>query len=183
MNKTRRISRYISYLLRHHPEKADLEVDKKGGWVSVEKLLAHLKISLDDLKQIVSTDRKGRYSFEGNEFKRIRANQGHSIDVDLELNTVTPPERLYHGTASRNLPSIKREGLKSMGRHHVHLSQTFEEARQVGARHGKPAVIVIDTAAMAEDGIEFWLSENGVFLVEEVAPKYFIEAGPNAQRE
>ncbi|TXT57532.1 MAG: putative RNA 2'-phosphotransferase [Candidatus Thorarchaeota archaeon] len=170
-----KLSRYLSYLLRHHPEKADLEIDRLGGWVSVEKLLAHLNISLEDLKEIVAKDKKRRYSFEGDKFERIRANQGHSVDVDLELRKVIPPDILYHGTAFRHLPEIRNEGLQSMGRHHVHLSETYEDALKVGNRHGRPVVIVIDSASMHRDGIEFYISENNVYLIEQVPPKYFLE--------
>jgi putative RNA 2'-phosphotransferase len=131
-----------------------------------------MPISKEDLEEIVRTDAKGRYSFSEDGLK-IRANQGHSIDVDVELEEREPPEFLYHGTGTRSLDSIWKDGLKSMNRQYVHLSTDKETAIKVGARHGKPAVLKIRAQEMHEQGHEFWISKNGVWLVKAVPPRYF----------
>lgn len=114
---------------------------------------------------------KRRFSFDASG-EKIRANQGHSVRVDLQLKPQTPPAKLYHGTASRNIEMIREHGLLKMARHHVHLSIDAETARRVGARHGKPVIFEIDTAAMLTEGFEFFVSDNGVWLVEEVPPMF-----------
>ncbi|ACV21511.1 RNA 2'-phosphotransferase [Slackia heliotrinireducens] len=168
------ISRHLSYLLRHHPEAAGLHMDEHG-WVRVDELVAAVaqKHSFDQttLERIVATDKKGRYSF--NEDRTlIRANQGHSIPVDVELACVTPPDRLFHGTATRFAESIERQGLLPQNRLYVHLSPDPETAMVVGARHGKPMVYVVDAKAMSAAGHRFFLSVNGVWLVKTVPPEY-----------
>lgn len=175
MKKSQRLGRRLAYLLRHHPEAEGLILDKQGGWVEVEDLILKLGITLDELKQIVARDNKNRFSFEDKSCRRIRANQGHSIEVDLELKRVIPPDVLYHGTAKRLLESILQKGITRRGRHHVHLSRDIESAKRTGQRHGKPIVIIIDSAKMSQDAISFFLSENNVYLTEQVSPIYFKE--------
>jgi putative RNA 2'-phosphotransferase len=171
----RRLGKQLAYLLRHHPEAENLTIDKKGGWVDVDDVLLKLGITLEDLKEVVIQDNKSRFSFEDKSFRRIRANQGHSIEVDLELKPVVPPAVLYHGTAKRFLESIKERGITRKERHHVHLSKDIESAISVGKRHGKPVVIVIDSKKMNHNGIRFYISENEVFLTKHVSPEFFKE--------
>lgn len=128
-------------------------------------------LSMEDLERIVRENNKQRYSFNADHTK-IRANQGHSICVDVELKEVTPPDTLYHGTASRFLDSIRAQGITAQSRQHVHLSADVETAKNVGSRHGTPAILVVDTAAMARDGHRFYRSENGVWLCKEVEWRY-----------
>jgi len=132
------------------------------------------RISRDDLATIVRDDAKQRYAFS-EDGTRIRANQGHSIDVELGLQELTPPALLYHGTATRFREAILREGLKSMARHHVHLSADEATAIAVGKRHGKPLVFRIAAADMAAAGVKFYRSANGVWLVDSVPPQYLAE--------
>ncbi len=147
------------------------------GWADVNELLDGINntgrsINMDILEKIVATDSKQRYSF--NQHKTlIRANQGHSIPIDVELKEQKPPEFLYHGTAKKFLDNIKNEGLKPMGRLYVHLSKDIETALKVGKRHGSPVVLKICSGDMYIDGYKFFLSANGVWLVKEVNAKYF----------
>lgn len=169
-----KISKFISLVLRHHPEALGISLDEHG-WANVDELIAGLAqkqhFDMAMLEEIVSSDRKGRYSF--NEDKSlIRANQGHSIPVDVELSEAVPPAVLYHGTATRFVSAINEMGLIPKSRLYVHLSADLETARMVGARHGKPCVYQVDAAAMHADGQAFYLSVNGVWLTKEVAPKY-----------
>jgi len=171
MNKKEEIKtgKYISYLLRHNPE--DLEMSS-NGWVKVKDLLKKANISMTNLEQIVDNNNKKRYIFDDYKM-RIRANQGHSIDVDVELEEATPPEFLYHGTSDRNINSIFKSGLKKMNRNHVHLSADIETAKNVGKRHGGNLVIFsVYSESMLDDGIRFFLSENGVWLTDYVSPDY-----------
>ena len=176
-NSDVKLGRFLSLVLRHDPGAAGITLDEHG-WADVEQLLAGVnrtgrKIDLPTLERIVRENNKQRYSFSGDRTK-IRANQGHSIPVDVELKGAEPPKYLYHGTASRFLPSIRAEGVRKMSRQYVHLSGDFETAVAVGKRHGAPVVITIDAEAMARDGITFYRSENGVWLCEHVEPKYFV---------
>lgn len=170
-----RTSKFISLVLRHNPKAANVKMDSEG-WVNVTSLLIGLReagypISRSDLIDIVTTDDKQRYSFD--KFKaNIRANQGHSINVDLKFVATNPPAELYHGTANRFLESIFSEGLKPMSRQYVHLSKDKQTAEKVGSRHGKCVILVIDTESMVKDGYEFYLSDNGVWLTKEVPIKY-----------
>ncbi len=170
------MSKFISLILRHHPEAAYIELDEHG-WADVDKLIKGIKrtgkkMNMELLEEIVRTDNKQRYSF--NEDKtRIRANQGHSISVDVGLKEQEPPVFLYHGTAVGFYQSIQEQGLKPMGRLYVHLSKDVETAVNVGKRHGKPIVLKIHSGDMYRDGQTFYLSENGVWLTKNVAPKYF----------
>ncbi len=176
-NSDVKLGRFLSLVLRHNPGAAGITLDEHG-WADVNELLAGVnragrKIDMDTLERIVRENNKRRYSFNG-DHTRIRANQGHSISVDVELKEAEPPRYLYHGTASRFLPAIQREGIRRMSRQYVHLSGEFETAVAVGRRHGNPVVITIDAAAMRRDGITFYCSENGVWLCEHVEPKYFV---------
>ncbi len=172
-----KLGRFLSLVLRHNPSAAGITLDEHG-WADVEKLLVGVnrtgrKIDMSTLERIVRENNKQRYSFNENHTK-IRANQGHSVQVDVELREVEPPRYLYHGTASRFLPAIQAEGIRKMSRQYVHLSGDFETAMAVGKRHGIPVVITIDAEAMAQDGVTFYRSENGVWLCEHVDPKYFV---------
>lgn len=170
----KKISKFISLVLRHSPEVIGISLDK-NGWTDTEKLLAKMKptfdINLDILKEIVVSNEKQRYSFSA-DFKKIRANQGHSVSVDLELLQQTPPPTLYHGTAQRFVDSILRNGIQKQSRQYVHLSEDVQTAITVGSRHGKYFVFQIDTQKMIENGHQFFLSENGVWLTDEVPTKF-----------
>lgn len=166
-------SKMISYLLRHNPEEGNLDMDYDGGWVAVSKLCDHLKIDIDFLKYIVEADNKQRYSFN-DDYTKIRANQGHSINVIIDMAELEPPNVLWHGTAYHNLVSIQKNGINRQQRLYVHLSDTMDTAGVVGKRHGKPVVLAIKALQMYADGIKFYLSENGVWLTEYVDPKYIV---------
>lgn len=168
-------SKYLSYLLRHKPEAANLVVDKEG-WVNISHLCFHTDFTLMELKEIVRTDNKGRYSFSEDDMS-IRANQGHSTDkVRLTFNKAVPPTVLYHGTNDKILSSIMKEGLKPMNRHHVHLSSDLTTAQTVGGRRkGGLVVLKVDAKQMLADGYAFFLSDNGVWLVDAVPAKYLSE--------
>ena len=177
-NSDVKLGRFLSLVLRHDPKAAGITLDEHG-WADVRELLDGVrrtgrKIDLETLERIVRENNKKRYSFNEDHTK-IRANQGHSIPVDVELKQVQPPRYLYHGTATRFLDQIQAKGIRRMGRQYVHLSGDFETAVAVGKRHGTPAVLTIDAAAMARDGFPFYLSENGVWLCEEVPAQYFVD--------
>ena len=172
------ISKYIALVLRHKPEEANLTLNKEG-YCNTNDLIKAIrnnfgKFSMEDLEIIVAEDNKGRYSF--NEYKTmIRANQGHSTNqVDITFKEVVPPDVLYHGTATRFLNAIYKEGLKPMSRQYVHLSKDTETASKVGTRHGNLVILYIDAKKMHEDGYKFYLSDNGVYLTKEVPSKYFL---------
>lgn len=172
------LGKELAYLLRHRPEAKHLTMDKHG-WVKISELIANVpEFTLDNLKEIVDTDAKHRYSIsEDGVF--IRANQGHSIPVDLGLEPKTPPDVLYHGTVERFMTSIMKEGLKKKERQHVHLSSDIETAKKVGERRGKPVILKIDAKQMVSDGFMFYCSENGVWLTDHVPVKYLIMEGEN----
>jgi putative RNA 2'-phosphotransferase len=168
-------SKFISLVLRHQPEEIGLQPDA-NGWADVTELIEKanrkgVSIDLDTLKEIVDTNEKKRFSFN-DDFSKIRANQGHSIEVDVELMQTEPAAVLYHGTAIKNEEDILKGGLHKMSRLHVHLSDNIETARLVGTRHGKPLVFIVDAAQMQADGMAFFLSENKVWLTEHVPAKY-----------
>ena len=169
-------SKLLSLILRHKPEAVGITLDPHG-WADVDELVFKMnqtgRFALDKalLEEIVRTDNKQRYAFN-EDHSRIRANQGHSIQVDVELEEKIPPEILYHGTGEKSVASILQQGLKPRSRLYVHLSPTPEVARQVGSRHGKPVVFQVDAGKMSADGIPFYLSKNGVWLVKEVPPQY-----------
>lgn len=171
----RAISRRLSYVLRHRPDSIGVTLDA-GGWVDVEKLLAALRghglrLSRDGLDRVVATSEKQRFAFDATG-TRIRANQGHSVAIDLQLDPVEPPPTLYHGTTERFLAAITTVGLTRQGRHHVHLSLDVETARAVGARRGRPVVLRVDAAAMTAEGTPFYRSANGIWLVDAVPPQH-----------
>ena len=177
MGKLEKLSVFISLILRHKPETIGIQLDEHG-WANVDELISGIsstgrKIDMEILEEIVRADNKQRYSFNENK-TLIRANQGHSIPVDVELKEQQPPQILYHGTASRFLDSIMQEGLKPMSRLYVHLSSDMETAMKVGKRHGEPVVLKINSEEMCNDGIKFYLSENGVWLAKSVAKKYIM---------
>ncbi len=177
MNNSRviKISKYLSKHLRHKPERIGITV-QPGGWVGVDELLAACKkyqfpITYTELEEVVYTNEKQRFSFDETG-TLIRANQGHSIEIDLQLEPQVPPGVLYHGTGHRSVKSILKTGLSKMSRHHVHLSLDIATAKNVGARHGKPVVFTVDAAAMHTTGFTFYCSDNGVWLVDSVPPEY-----------
>ena len=167
-------SKYISLILRHKPEVIGISLDEHG-WANVDELIEGVsrthKLDMTMLEDIVRTDEKQRYSFNGDK-TLIRANQGHSIPVDVELKEVIPPEYLYHGTAEKSVAGIEREGLKHMSRLYVHLSPDMETAKKVGCRHGKLVIYKVAAGKMHKDGYVFYRSVNGVWLTEAVPVKY-----------
>src|SRR5579875_2672325 len=170
-----RVSKYLAKYLRHSPDELGLTL-QPGGWVPVDDLLAAaedhgLPISYDELVECVETNDKKRFSFDETG-DLIRANQGHSVEVDLQLEEREPPEVLYHGTVERFLPAILAEGLIKGRRHHVHLSKDVETARKVGARRGKPVILKVGAGVMHRDGHKFFISANGVWLTDAVPPGY-----------
>lgn len=165
-----RISKFISLILRHKPETIGIKLDKHG-WADVKELLKGVNISMEELEHIVDTDEKQRYSFNDNKTK-IRANQGHSIEVDLELEPIEPPEYLYHGTATKFIGDIMKNGLQKQSRQYVHLSKDLDTAKKVGVRHGELVLLRINTLDMYRDGYKFYLSKNGVWLTDLVPVKY-----------
>ena len=167
-------SKFISLILRHKPETIGIRLDEHG-WANVDELIAGIsktrEFNMDMLEEIVRTDEKQRYSF--NEDKTfIRANQGQSIPVDVELEKVDPPKYLYHGTGEKYCMSIDEQGLIPKSRLYVHLSPDIETAIKVGSRHGKPVVYRVCSSEMQKDGFEFFKSVNGVWLTKEVPAKY-----------
>jgi putative RNA 2'-phosphotransferase len=169
------LSKFLSFVLRHQPQAVGLLLDHHG-WVEVDELIAKCRahgkqLSREVVEEIVATSPKRRFAISDDGL-RIRARQGHSVDVDLGYEPKTPPEVLFHGTVASNLPSIHSDGLRKMGRHHVHLSPDSETARMVGMRRGKPVVLRITAAKMHGNGRVFYLSANGVWLTEQVPPEY-----------
>ena len=167
----KKISKYLSYLLRHEPESIGLKLDSHG-WALVDDLLSLTDIERDVLEEVVFTNEKQRFAFSA-DGRSIRANQGHSINgLDLGLEVQTPPEVLYHGTVEKFIESIRKHGLQKIDRNHVHLSATTDTAKNVGSRRGKPIILVVNATQMHSDGIKFYLSANGVWLVDAVPYKY-----------
>lgn len=174
-NSDIRLGKFISLILRHNPEIIGIKLDEHG-YADVDELIDGVnksgkEIDFETLERIVRENEKNRYSFNEDKSK-IRANQGHSIKVDLGLKEVIPPEILYHGTAERFLESIKEKGILKMCRQYVHLSKDKETAINVGKRHGKPIVACIDTQAMVKDGYKFYISQNKVYLCDDIKWKY-----------
>ena len=167
-------SKFISLILRHKPEVIGITLDEHG-WADVGELIAGVsrthELTMEMLEEIVAADGKMRYSFNSDK-TRIRANQGHSVDVDVELAKCVPPSTLYHGTAEKYVQSIEEQGLIPKTRLYVHLSPDRATAENVGSRHGKAVVYTVDAAKMAADGFEFYLSVNGVWLTERVPAEY-----------
>ncbi|MEJ8658375.1 RNA 2'-phosphotransferase [Streptomyces sp. MS1.AVA.4] len=171
--RTIKVSKYLSKHLRHQPERIGLALDP-NGWVEIDELLraaaAHgFRITRDELDHVVAANDKRRFMIDG---ARIRANQGHTVQVDLDLPVAEPPTYLYHGTVGRSLDVIRAEGLRPMARHHVHLSPDRETATRVGARRGKPVVLSVDAGAMHRAGHVFLVSANGVWLTDAVPPEF-----------
>ena len=167
-------SKFLSLILRHKPETIGIKLDEHG-WADVSELISGISktrpFDMKMLEEIVRTDNKQRYSFNENK-TLIRANQGHSIPVDVELEKKTPPEFLYHGTGEKFVSSIDKEGLLSKSRLYVHLSKDTDTAVKVGSRHGKPVVCRVAAGKMADEGFEFFLSVNGVWLTKAVPAEY-----------
>ena len=171
-----KISKLIALVLRHKPETLGITLDSHG-WADTKQLVSAInnreKFTMKDLEEIVSTDEKQRYSFNRDK-SMIRANQGHSINVDVELEEEIPPDILYHGTAKKYFSSIMKEGLKPKSRLYVHLSTDEKTAINVGSRHGDPIVFKIDAKQMERDGYKFYRSVNNVWLTKEVPTEYFM---------
>lgn len=170
-----RASKFLSLILRHEPDRVGLKLGD-AGWVDVKELLQAVNrhgvsLTLDQLAHVVATSDKERFAFS-EDGRRIRANQGHSIAVDLRYQPQVPPEFLYHDTAIRFLPGIRRHGLQRMQRHDVHLSAETKVTVQVGSRHGKPALLIIRSGDMHRAGHVFTCSANGVWLVKHVPPEF-----------
>jgi putative RNA 2'-phosphotransferase len=173
--ETIKASKFLSLILRHEPERVGLKLGE-AGWVAVEELLHAVNrngfpLSLDQLKHVVATSDKKRFAFS-EDGQRIRASQGHSIEVDLQYAPQTPPDLLYHGTATRFLDGIRKDGLQKMERHDVHLSAETKVTFQVGGRHGKPVLLIIRAGDMHRAGHVFRRSANGVWLVNQVPPEF-----------
>ena len=170
-------SKYLSRHLRHDPGRLGLTLEP-GGWVEVETLLKACSdrgfaLTRAQLEEVVAGNDKQRFGFD-EAGTRIRANQGHSVEVDLQLEPATPPATVFHGTAEQHVDAIMREGLRPMRRHDVHLSADVVTATKVGARHGRPVVLEVAAGRMAEDGFGFRVSANGVWLTAEVPPRYLV---------
>lgn len=168
-------SKFLSLLLRHKPEIIGLTLDE-NGWASIEELINKAQlhgfpITFEELHAIIRSNDKQRFAMSADQ-RLIRANQGHSLKVDLQLQPSIPPEVLYHGTAERNLASIKVHGILKGKRHHVHLSMDQQTALAVGSRYGKPIIIEVDTQKMIKDNFTFFQTANGVWLTGFVPPQY-----------
>ncbi|MBT9557606.1 MAG: RNA 2'-phosphotransferase [Myxococcales bacterium] len=175
MSDSAHISKTLSFWLRHRPDAAGIELDAQG-WASTDDILRalgkdHSTFDLDQLLDVVEANDKRRFELSA-DLDRIRARQGHSVEVDLELQPSPPPAVLYHGTPERFVDTISAEGLRRMARHHVHLSSDALTARKVGARRGRPVVLVIDAASMVDAGHTFYVTSNGVWLTESVPPRF-----------
>ncbi|HBF5205141.1 TPA: RNA 2'-phosphotransferase [Clostridioides difficile] len=175
MSKKDKLSIFISLILRHKPETIGIKLDDYG-YADVNELIEKINntgrnINIEILEQIVKEDNKQRYSFNDDRSK-IRANQGHSINVNVELRELESPKYLYHGTATRFLDNIKNEGIIKQSRLYVHLSRDIDIAVKVGKRHGTPVILKINTGKMYENGYKFYLSENNVWLCEYIPFKY-----------
>ncbi|MFE3513966.1 RNA 2'-phosphotransferase [Streptomyces sp. NPDC059166] len=176
--RTVKVSKYLSKHLRHEPARIGLELDPQG-WVAVDDLLRAcarhgFTITRQELDHVVAVNDKRRFTVAG---ERIRANQGHSVEVDLGLPPAEPPPYLHHGTVAGSLAAIRAEGLRPMNRHHVHLSPDRETAVRVGARRGKPVVLTVDAGAMHRAGHVFHVSANGVWLTDAVPPAFLRLSG------
>lgn len=172
---TKHVSKYLSLVLRHQPQVLGITLDE-AGWTDVAILLEKMQqkgmqVEFTKLVEVVQTNDKQRFAFNADHTK-IRASQGHSVSIDLELSPVEPPEHLYHGTAEASLPSILKEGIHKRSRQHVHLSSDEKTAIKVGQRHGKPVVLLIKSGEMYRKGLLFYQSENQVWLTEYVSPAF-----------
>lgn len=168
-----KISKYFSYVLRHKPDAIALELDLEG-WAAIAELIAKttdFELTREIIESVVETDDKQRFCIS-DDGKRIRANQGHSIQVDLGLSPLSPPEFLWHGTAHRFVESIMRVGLIKKNRHHVHLTESLAVAKAVGSRYGQPVILKIAAQEMHQNGYEFFKTINNVWLVDNVASEF-----------
>jgi putative RNA 2'-phosphotransferase len=175
-----RISKFLSLVLRHKPETIGIELDD-NGWTDVQILIdkvnkTDLSLNVETLKHVVKTNAKKRFAFNET-FDKIRANQGHSVEVELGYSSQIPPTILYHGTGQKSVDSILKTGLEKRNRHHVHLSADIETAIKVGQRHGKPIVLEVLAGQMHNDKHVFYLSDNGVWLTDSVPSLYLREYG------
>lgn len=173
--KLKNISKFLSLVLRHAPEKIQLQLDE-NGWANVDELITlcnkhNKKLDFVLLVEVVETNDKKRFAFNEDNTK-IRANQGHSIEIDLNLKESIPVDYLYHGTVEKFIEAIKKEGLQKMSRQQVHLSKDIEIAIKVGSRRGKPIILKVNAPKMAENGFKFYLSENNVWLTDNVPAEY-----------
>lgn len=173
--ETIRTSKFLSLILRHEPDLVGLKLDE-AGWTSVNELLSAvnqhgMSLTLEELTHVVATNDKNRFAFSDNGL-RIRASQGHSVEVDLQYEPQIPPEFLYHGTPERFIESIRKTGLNKGERHHVHLSSDPQTASNVGQRRGRPVVLTVRSGTMHRAGHAFHLSANGVWLVDHVPPQF-----------
>ena len=177
-----KVSKFLSFVLRHKPDKIGLELDHEG-WASIDKLIAKADrpLSRAVIEEVVATNDKKRFVIS-DDGRSIRAAQGHSMAVDLGLSALEPPEFLYHGTATRFLPNIQKIGLLPQSRQYVHLSSDEETAVKVGQRHGTPVVLQILALQLHENGHEFFLSENGVWLTRELSAEHLREITPRTKR-
>jgi putative RNA 2'-phosphotransferase len=177
---TVQLSKFLSLILRHQPGKVGIALDE-AGWVDVEELLAAMGrhgrvVSREQLLHVVETSDKKRFALS-EDGRRIRASQGHSVEVELGYQPATPPDVLFHGTVERFLDSIRAEGLVKGKRHHVHLSVDEETARRVGDRRGMAVILRVDAAAMVRAGRVFYVSANGVWLTEDVPAEFITFPG------
>lgn len=175
-------SKFLSLVLRHKPSAANVSLNE-NGWCQIDRLLdgaqsAGVNITPEELFEIVATNEKQRFQLNEDN-TQIRANQGHSVSVDLDLRPTPPPARLFHGTTIRFQETIMREGVKKMNRHHVHLSADRETAQKVGIRHGKVLILEVDAQRMHEEGHLFYRTENNVWLVDSVPPSYLTPTPPD----
>jgi len=180
-----KISKFLSLILRHAPEKIGLTLDEHG-WAIVDDFIEKAsasgkKLDLKTLKEVVINNDKNRFSFSEDE-RKIRANQGHSLKIDLGFDPIEPPAILYHGTTTRFFKSIRIEGLVRGGRHHVHLSSDAQTAVKVGQRHGKPVVLIVDSKEMHRHGYKFYLSQNKVWLTNRVPPEFIVFQSENEDK-
>ncbi|MGQ2983830.1 RNA 2'-phosphotransferase [Flavobacterium sp.] len=172
---TKQISKFLSYVLRHDPGSLGISLDA-NGWANVALLIEKMnengrKIDRELLDLVVETNSKKRFAFNDAR-DMIRASQGHSVEIELGYEPLSPPEILYHGTAAQNVDAIQKEGIHKGSRHHVHLSLDKATAANVGGRHGKPVIMEVMALQMHNDGYEFFLSENGVWLTDGVPAGY-----------
>lgn len=170
------ISKFLSLVLRHQPETIGIQLDQ-SGWTDISELIEKannygIKFNREILNHIVATNSKKRFAFNDT-FDKIRASQGHSIEIELGYTNQKPPEILFHGTGEKSLQSILNRGLEKCSRQHVHLSSDFETAVKVGQRHGKPFVLKVLAEQMYNDNFQFFISDNGVWLTDNVPTKYF----------
>jgi len=169
----KQISKFLSLILRHQPEKIGLDLDE-NGWASVKDILekSKLRFTFEELVEVVLTNDKQRFALNDNKTK-VRANQGHSLKaINLDLKPQTPPPFLYHGTVAKFISDIKLQGLKKMSRQHVHLSSDRDTATKVGSRRGKPIILSVRASDLQNEGHQFFLSENGVWLTDNVPPQF-----------